>query len=188
MNLIISFSGRENGNCDQIARYISSTEDRIVHFRTLSVHPCSDCQYECFSGECKYRSDDIYDLYGDMLHYDKVILIVPMYCSNPCSLYFVFNERCQDYFMHNDTYSEIVDRLYIIGVYGSRETFPDFIPCFEKWFDCSMKAERVLGIERHLFHQKINDQVLDIQETRYRIHDFVHGKGESIHEAENGYI
>ena len=173
MNLIISFSGREKGNCDQIAEYISANDDKVVYFRTLTVHPCSDCQYECFSGECKYRSDDIYGLYSDMLHYDKVILIVPMYCSNPCSLYFVFNERCQDYFTHNDTYSEIVDRLYIIGVYGNKEIFPDFIPCFEKWFDCSMRKKRVFGIERHPYQQKINDSVLEIDEIKDKIDAFL---------------
>ena len=173
MKLIISFSGRENGNCDDIARYIAAGGDRIVHFRELNVHPCSGCGYECFHGECKYRADDSYGLYGEMCAYDKVVLIVPMYCGNPASLYFLFNERSQDYFMHNDTYDEIVKRLYIIGVYGKADTAPDFIPCLEKWFDCSPYRNRVLGIQRHLYGQKLHDRVLERSEVRAQIDSFL---------------
>lgn len=151
MKLIISFSGRARGNCGQIASFISSLGDRIVHFREVNAHPCSDCEYECFCGECKYRSDDIYALYEDMLRCDQVVLIIPMYCGNPSSLYFIFHERCQDFFMHNDCYAAIVKKLYIIGVYGSEESSPDFIPCLEKWFDDTPYKGRVLGIERHRY-------------------------------------
>ncbi len=55
MNLIVSFSGRENGNCDSISEYIASKGDTIIHFRNLNVHDCSGCKYECFNGYCKYR-------------------------------------------------------------------------------------------------------------------------------------
>ncbi|MBP3700730.1 MAG: hypothetical protein J6I64_02465, partial [Lachnospiraceae bacterium] len=107
--------------------------------------------------------------------YDKVILIVPMYCGNPSSLYFVFNERCQDYFMHNGTYEEIIKRLYIIGIYGSRKETPDFIPCFEKWFQCSPYSGHVLGIERHEYGQKMGDCILDVEEVRQKVEQFVIG-------------
>ncbi len=99
MNMIISFSGRENGNCDSISEYIASKDDSIIYFRNLNVHECSGCKYECFKGRCKYCQDDIYNLYESMLSYDKIFFIVPMYCGNPSSLYFKFNERCQDFFM-----------------------------------------------------------------------------------------
>ncbi len=108
MNLIISFSGRQNGNSDEIAKYISRDEDKIVYFRTLNVNGCKNCDYECFNDYCKYHDDEIYNLYAEMINYQKVVLIVPMYCGNPSSLYFIFNERCQDYFMHNgENYIEI---------------------------------------------------------------------------------
>lgn len=173
MNLIISFSGRENGNCDQIARYIATSGDKIIYFRDLNVHPCCGCSYECFSGACRYRADDIYSLYSDMRSFSKVILLVPMYCGNPASLYFTFNERCQDFFMHNDTYDEIIKRLYIIGIYGSAEETPNFIPCLEKWFDGSAYRNRVLGIERHLYRQKLHENVLDVDEVRMKIDRFL---------------
>lgn len=173
MKLIISFSGRSNGNCDQIASLISMQSDKIVYFRDLNIHSCANCDYECFDKECKYRDDDVYALYGSMLSFDKVILIVPMYCGNPSSLYFIFNERCQDYFMHNDTYEAILQKLYIIGIYGKKETTSDFIPCLEKWFVDSPYTNRVLGIERHKYGQKLNDNILSVENVKIQIEAFV---------------
>lgn len=173
MNLIISFSARKDGNCDSIASFVSSASDKTVYMREQNIHPCANCDYECFHAQCKYREDDVYDLYANMLRYDKVVLIVPMYCGNPCSLYFSFHERCQDYFMHNDTYDEIIKRLYIIGVFGSEKDTPDFIPCFEKWFACSPYQGHVLGIQRHVYGQKMADSILDIAEVRERIREFL---------------
>lgn len=175
MNLIISFSGRTNGNCDQIASFISTQYDKIVYFRDLNIHSCADCDYECFDKECKYRDDDVYALYESMLSFDKVVLIVPMYCGNPLSLYFIFNERCQDFFMHNDTYEAILQKLYIIGIYGNKEKSPGFIPILEKWFVNSPYIDRVLGIERHTYGQKMSDCILDIAEVKTQILTFVKG-------------
>lgn len=174
MNLIISFSGRANGNCDDILRYIAVEEDTVIYFRDLNVHDCSGCTYECFDGYCIYHQDDIYNLYESMLSYDKIFLIVPMYCGNPSSLYFKFNERCQEYFMHNEEcYEPIISRLYIIGVYGDKDKTPDFIPCFEKWFACSKYNNHVLGIERHQYGQKIDDKILSIEKVRTMINSFI---------------
>lgn len=174
MNLIISFSGRENGNCDGISEYIASKGDTIIHLRNLNIHDCSGCKYECFNGHCKYRKDDIYNLYESMLSYDKVFLIVPMYCGNPSSLYYKFNERCQDFFMHNeDSYETIVSKLYIIGIYGDRAKTPDFIPCLSKWFECTQINNHVLGIERHRFSQNIADNILDVGEVKNMITCFI---------------
>ncbi len=50
MNLIISFSAREEGNCGRIAAYIAQTGDEIVHFAGLHARSCSSCAYECFGG------------------------------------------------------------------------------------------------------------------------------------------
>ena len=174
MNLIISFSGRKNGNCDNIAKYIASEDDSIVYFRNLNVHACSECNYECFEGNCKYRQDDIYHLYESMIHYDKVFLIVPMYCGNPSSLYFKWNERSQDFFMHNeDCYETIVSKLHIIGIYGDSKKTPDFIPCLAKWFEGTPYDHHVLGIERHHYHQKMADDILCVEEVRDLISRFI---------------
>lgn len=177
MKLILSFSGRANGNCDSIADFISEKGDQVVYFRDLNAHPCSNCAYECFDGECGYRSNDIYALYESMPRYDKIVFIVPMYCGHPSSLYFIFNERGQDYFMHHDTYEAIISKLFIIGVCGREETTPDFIPCLAKWFDGSPYENRVLGIERHIYGQKLHDYILEVEELKNQIRTFMERNG-----------
>jgi multimeric flavodoxin WrbA len=177
MNLLISFSGREGGNCDQILDYISTPEDVKKYFRIMNIHSCSHCQYECFSQDCKYHDDDIYALFESMLDYEKVILVVPMYCGNPSSLYFIFNERCQDFFMRNEEkYGDIISRLYIIGIYGNRNQTPDFIPCFEKWFTGSGKENHILGIERHIIGQGRDEYILSNEDVKQNITQFLRGK------------
>lgn len=177
MNLIISFSARKNGNCDQISEFIANGIDKIIYFRNTNVHNCCNCDYECFQNYCKYHDDEVYQIYNSFSDYEKVILVVPMYCGNPSSLYFTFNERCQDFFMHNEiAYEDIISRLYIIGVYGNKDETPDFIPCFEKWFHCSNHTNHVLGIERHKYNQKMGDRILDVEEVRAEIMSFLASK------------
>lgn len=172
--LLICFSARRDGNCDVIAKHLSKEEDKIIYFRDLNIHSCSNCDYECFDNCCKYRDDDIYSLYEEMQNYQKVVLIVPMYCGNPSSLYFIFNERSQDYFMHNeDKYENLVKRLFIIGIYGDSKQFPDFVPCLEKWFNGTRYTNHVLGIERHKYNLKLKDSILKVDELKTMIEEFI---------------
>ena len=173
LSLAISFSARKDGNCDNIAAYISRTEGKMLAFRDLSFHPCVDCTYECMTVQCKYRKDDIYKLFALMEHYEKIFIVVPMYCGNPSALYYIFNERSQDYFMHNDNYEEIIRKLYFIGIYGDVKNNPDYLACFDKWFADSEIQGHVLGVERHRYGQKIEDKLLDIEEVRKQIESFV---------------
>ncbi len=174
MNLIISFSARTTGNCGEVANYILTPGDKLIHFKDLNVHCCSNCEYECFNVACKFRDDDMYALYDSMQEYDKIILIVPMYCGNPSSLYFTFTERSQDYFFHNgETYKLIEEKLYIIGIYGSQKESPCFLAHFEQWFDSQSPIQHVLGIERHKFNQKMVDSVLDLAVVRNEVKSFV---------------
>ena len=172
MKLIISFSARKDGNCDSIADFIKSENDRVVALCELSIHQCASCDYECMTGKCRYREDDIYDLFASMQKYDKIIMIVPMYCGNPSSLYFLLNERSQDYFMNNADYEEIVRKLFFVGVYGDRNQNPDYLNIFEKWFEGTGISGHVLGIERHKFGQKMQDSILDVAEVRRSLLSF----------------
>lgn len=176
MKLIITFSGREGGNCDSIAQHIAAPEDRILPFRNVPHHACSGCAYECMQGRCRYREDGVYGLYAAMAEAAHVILIVPMYSGHPASLYFTFNERGQDYFMnHPETYERIVSKLSIIGIYGSAQETPDFMPMLAKWYDCTGTGPHMLGLERHAYHQKTADLLLDNDEARARIDQFAAG-------------
>ncbi len=173
MNLIISFSARENGNCGLIARYIAGAGDEIVHFAGLHAHGCMACAYECFGGVCPHRVDGVYDLYRRMLDAERTCLLVPMYGGNPSSLYFSFCERGQDFFRDEETWQAVVGKLCIIGIYGSQEESPDFLPCLNKWFAGTALTGRVLGLERHRYGQKMGDLLLDAAEVREMIDCFI---------------
>lgn len=182
--LYVSFSARDNGNSIDIAHYLKTENDRLILFKNIFYHPCAKCNYECFDSVCKYRHDDIYNLLHCMMKYKKVVFIVPMYCGHPSSLYFIFNERSQDYFMHNeDKYENILKRLFIIGIYGSNEESPDFIPCLEKWFSGSKYSNHVLGIERHKYGFKLNDSILNVEEIRNSIDEFINPSNAKIEES-----
>lgn len=172
--LLISFSARQDGNCDDVAKNLAAEEDKVICFRDLNAHSCCNCDYECFDNCCKYRDDDIYSLYEQMQNFKKIVLIVPMYCGNPSSLYFKFNERSQDYFMHNENkYENFIKRLFIIGIYGDSKQFPDFIPFFEKWFSGTKYSNHVLGIERHKYNLKLKDSILEVNELKTTIEEFI---------------
>lgn len=175
MNLIISFSGRDSGNCDQICGYISKKEDKIVYFRDLDVHNCSNCDYECFSkDECKYSSDPIFDLYDSMTFCNKVFLVVPIYCGNPSSLYFVFKERGQGYFCQKPlNYEHIIKRLYVIGVYGNSEDAVNYLSILKDWFKFTMYDNHFLGIERHKYNLKLNESVLSVESICKKLDEFI---------------
>lgn len=71
--------------------------------------------------------------------------------------------------MHNDTYQAIIKKLYIIGIYGKQDATPDFIPCFEKWFDGTPYSTHVLGLERHLYGLKLKDSILDVEDAKAKM-------------------
>lgn len=174
MNVILSFSGRKNGNCDRIAKYISSGDDRILYMREISLQPCADCDYECMSDRCKYHSDGIYSLFEQFSIADKIFFIVPMYCGNPSSLYFILNERSQDYFMQNETeYENMVEKLYIIGVYGSAEDDPDFLKTFARQYGFADMEKHILGLERHKYNQKMNQFLLEENDVNLKLDKFI---------------
>ena len=86
-NIYISFSGRAEGNCFDIAHHLMNKKDTFIPFKDISYNPCSNCNYECFKGACKYRDDEIYSLIETSLTYKNIILLVPMYCSNPSTFF-----------------------------------------------------------------------------------------------------
>lgn len=175
MSVIVSFSGRIGGNCDTISNFISHKEDCIFYMRDISTQPCAHCSYECFSGVCKYRDDGIYSLLEKIINAEKVFFIVPMYCGNPSALFFILNERCQDFFMHNGVdYEGFVEKLYIIGVYGNRVDQPDFERLFAKIYGFSEPKKHILGLERHKYGHKINDFLLDEDEVKERVNRFAY--------------
>ena len=158
--IFISFSARVFGNCYDVAHHKMNERDRYVAFKDLSYHSCSKCNYECFTKICKYRNDDIYQLIDASLKFKSIVLLVPMYCSNPSSLYFVFNERMQDYFSKNsDKWDAFASKTKIIAIFGSEKETPLFIPTLSQLVNGDYS--KILKIERHVFNLKMEDRVID---------------------------
>lgn len=207
MSIIVSFSARKGGNCDQIAEYIAGRTaldeeqavfkeeqatlgegqvvlekdqtvpegNKIVYMREVSVQPCADCAYECMNGmPCIYRQDGIYGLLRELSAADKVFFVVPMYCGCPSALYFILNERCQDFFMQPaNQEASFYDRLYVIGVYGSQEATPDFLKLFADQYGFADAGRHILGLERHKYGSKMKDFLLTEREVQEKLDAFV---------------
>ena len=95
---IISFSGRAEGNCSQIADYLNeihNNEANVYRFSDFSITPCGKCNHECMAGNsCPHIDDMEVTLQEAVAESDLAYFIVPNYCGYPCSNFFVFNERC----------------------------------------------------------------------------------------------
>lgn len=169
-DLFISFSARKDGNCDSIINYIKCNEDTVVSMRNLNYHACSNCKYECFINECKYRNDAIYPLFDSFKNYNKVYLVIPMYSGNASSLYYIFNERSQDFFNANESlFEEVKKKIRIILIYGSDEESQYYKNQFKGWVK---EQNQILPIERHKYNQKMNDSILEIKEIKQAIDNF----------------
>lgn len=169
--LYISFSARENGNSTDVAKYLMKSNDKLILFKDIFYNPCSKCNYECFNNKCKYRHDDIYNLLDSMIHYKKVVFIVPMYCSNPSSLYFILSERMQDYFNHNEEkWNEFSNKLHIIGIYGSDKETPYFIEVFKNL----VAEEKILKIERHKYNLIMENKLIKNSEIVNLLNGYKH--------------
>lgn len=170
-NIFISFSAREKGNCYDIATHKMKESDKYIAFKDLSYHPCSKCSYECFSKQCKYRDDDIYNLIDASLQFKNIVLLVPVYSSNPSSLYFIFHERMKDYF-NNDfkKWNVFVNKIKIIAVFGSEKETPLFIPTLLQLINNDQN--RLLKIEKDKYNLTPKDKVIDDKNLLKEIDEF----------------
>lgn len=170
-NLYVSFSARDGGNCECIVKYLIKDKDTFISFKNLHYNSCNKCEYECMSiNKCKYREDDVYSFLEKSIKYKKIIFIVPMYCNNPSSLYFILSERMQDFFNNNESqYQKFIDKLHIIGIYGSSEESPLFIPVLSGWFNSD---DKVLGIERHKIKSKMSDKITNNNNVLEKLNEY----------------
>lgn len=122
--IILSFSGRRNGNCAAIARLIQQlTGGEVFSFADLTVHPCGRCEYECFQhgSDCPYIGDDVLRLYDAVIRSRFAYYILPNHCDFPNANFFAFNERSLCFFSGRsdllDAYLQIPKKF--IAVSGS---------------------------------------------------------------------
>lgn len=122
--IILSFSGRANGNCAQTGRYIQDlTGGTLYSFAELNVHPCGGCNCQCFSNgaDCPHIGDDLWKLYDAISRSHQAIFVLPNHCDFPSANFFAFNERSLCYFSNRqdllDAYTAVPKRF--IAVSGS---------------------------------------------------------------------
>lgn len=173
--LVCVFSGRKNGNSDDIAEFISKyTDSNIIYFRDITASSCTNCNYECMHDECKYYSDDIYYFYSQMKNYDQIIYIVPNYCSNPSSLYFIAQERSQGYFMRNEEdFEGFLEKLYIVGLGNTTEN-DSFSIVLNQEFRVNKIENHVLILGAHKYNlNSIKSRLISVKEFQEAIRLFL---------------
>lgn len=127
--VVLSFSGRKNGNCAQIAKFVGSrTGGKTFLFSDLNIHPCGQCGGECFqnSADCPHIADDVYSLYEAIIRSNRAVYILPNHCDYPNANFFAFNERSLCFFSGQpellDAYSAIPKKFIVISG-GEQENF-----------------------------------------------------------------
>ncbi len=129
--VIVTFSGRKDGNCDRIARHIQSLHGgTLFSFADMDIHPCGKCGYQCFAdgNACPYIADGVRDLYEAVTRSRTAVYILPNYCDFPNANFFAFNERSLCFFSGHDdllnAYLRVRKKFIIVS--GSRtQSFRD---------------------------------------------------------------
>ena len=140
--VIVSFSARKNGNCEQIAEYIRTTAEMqtnvsIYKFSDFQISSCGYCEYECFHVEavCPHIDDMEYELLEKICSSDYVYFVVPNYCDHPCANFYLFNERSLCYFQNRperlEQYLSVQKKFIVVS--GSEAA--SFITAFEQHTD-----------------------------------------------------
>ena len=105
--VIFNFSPRIDGNCSNIATYISIYHNSAVvtqfHITAENCQPCAGCNYECLTpgSACPTKSDFLVQAMDAACSSDAIYYIVPNFCGYPNANYFAFNERFVGYFGMN---------------------------------------------------------------------------------------
>ncbi len=129
--IIVSFSSRSGGNCEQISEYVHvlcGDSAKKYRFSDFSIHPCGDCQCECFANNqgCPYFDDMEYKLLDEICASDRTYFVLPNYCDYPCAHFFIFNERSQCFFQNHeerlDAYLRVPKRFIVVSNTG-RDNF-----------------------------------------------------------------
>lgn len=121
---ILVFSTRENGNCANIAKFVSNYHKENAAILVISAEnarPCGNCDYECLTpgAVCPLADPEYRSLMDSICECDLVYFVVPNFCGYPCAEYFAYNERTVGYFqMDRDRmkrYMDIPKRFIVVS-------------------------------------------------------------------------
>ena len=175
--LVINFSGRNNGNCENVAKVIQDMfqmeEVEIINFNQLNITPCTNCNYECFDNKenCPYYKDDIKELYKKILENDFIYFVIPNYCGYPNANFFIFNERSVCVF---SKYRELLDiylqksKKFIVISSSNQENFKNILQ-----YQTTM-APDILFLNSREFNQKSTDgKLMENEEAKNKLIQFL---------------
>ncbi len=127
--VIVSFSSKKGGNCEQISAYIRSVcgiPAKIYRFTDFIIHPCGGCGYECFADnrQCPYIDDPEYMMLDEICNSTITYFVLPNYCNFPCAHFFTFNERSQCFFQRHaerlEQYLSVPKQFIVVSNTGTK--------------------------------------------------------------------
>lgn len=173
--MILSFSGRKSGNCEQISEFIKEYlgEAEIFRFSENPIRPCGDCRYQCFDDNrmCPHFDDPEFGLLRGICLCDEVYFVVPNYCDYPCANFFIFNERSQVFFQGYRErlleYEAIPKKFIVI----SNSDCPNFAPAFD--YHCEGQPEILYLSAKKYGKKSINGDLLKSEDAKRDILTFI---------------
>lgn len=179
--LIISFSNKKSGNCEQISELIQENldaETEIFRFSENPIHACGHCRYQCFDDNrcCPYYDDPEFGLLRSVCLSDLVYFVVPNYCDYPCANFFIFNERSQVYFQGYRErlmeYEAIPKRFIVV----SDSESGNFATAFD--YHCEGTPEILYVSAKKYGKHSIAGDILKSQQARMDILKFIQADAE----------
>lgn len=176
---ILSFSSRRNGNCANIAKYISNRYVRTnVRHWTVDAAlfaPCGSCDCECLKPgmTCPQVSPEQKRVMDAICDSDLVYFVVPNYCGYPCANYFAFNERSVGYFGMDrgkmERYMKVRKRFIIVS---NTEGFE------EAMHQQTTDEPEILYMKSRKYHkQSVAGDLLDSEAARADLDAFLNNDG-----------
>lgn len=174
--LIISFSSKKSGNCEQISDFIQKSLDaeaEVFRFSENQIHACGDCRYQCFDDSrlCPHYEDPEFGLLRSICLSDMVYFVVPNYCDYPCSNFFVFNERSKVFFQGYRErlleYERIPKRFIVV----SNSESPNFAAAFD--YHCVDTPEILYLSAKKYGKNSLDGDLLTAIEARAAINRFI---------------
>jgi len=175
--VIVSFSSKADGNCDQISTFIQSILQlpvKIYRFADFSIHPCGACRYECFENnrDCPYIDDMEYTILDDISASAFTYFVLPNYCNFPPAQFFAFNERSQCYFQnHNErleAYLNVPKKFVVISNTGKE----NFVEALRQ--HTNDEPEILFMSAKHYGKVSIAGDILKSEAAKADIRSFIH--------------
>jgi len=175
--IIVSFSSRKAGNCEQISEYIRvvcNNSIKTYRFTDFTIHPCGNCRYECFidSRNCPYIDDMEYQLIDEICASDMTYFVLPNYCDFPCANFFIFNERSQCYFQKHeerlDAYLQVPKQFIVVSNTGTE----NFIEAMRQHTD--HEPDILFLSAKRYGKSSIDGDILNSENAKADIRKFLH--------------